>query len=48
MAITPKVLLKYTFKYLAEPIDSLPGQPVKNGIENGIVLDVRFQPRAAR
>ena len=42
VAITPKVLLKYTFKYLAEPIDSLPGAPVKNGVENGLVLDVRF------
>jgi hypothetical protein len=42
VAITPKVLLKYTFKYLAEPADSLPGSPVKNGVENGLVLDVRF------
>jgi hypothetical protein len=42
VAITPKVLLKYTFKYLAEPIDSLPGSPVKNGVENGLVLDARF------
>ncbi len=42
VAITPKVLLKYTFKYLAEPVDSLPGSPVKNGVENGLVLDVRF------
>jgi hypothetical protein len=42
VAITPKVLLKYTFKYLAEPIDSLPGSPVRNGVENGLVLDVRF------
>ena len=42
VAITPRVLLKYTFKYLAEPVDALPGAPVKNGIENGIVLDVRF------
>jgi hypothetical protein len=36
------VLLKYTFKYLAEPVDGAPGSPVRNGIENGIVLDVRF------
>jgi len=42
VAITPKVLLKYTFKYLAEPIDSEPGSPVKSGVENGLVLDVRF------
>jgi hypothetical protein len=42
VAITPKVLLKYTFKYLAEPVDGLPGSPVKNGVENGLVLDVRF------
>ena len=42
VAITPKVLLKYTFKYLAEPVESLPGEPVKNGIENALVLDVRF------
>jgi hypothetical protein len=40
--ITPKVLLKYTFKYLAEPIDSMPGSPIRNGIENGLVVDVRF------
>lgn len=42
VALTPKVLLKYTFKYLAEPPDSLPGSPVRNGIDNGLVLDVRF------
>jgi hypothetical protein len=42
VAITPSVLLKYTFKYLAEPVDGAPGSPVQNGIENGIVLDVRF------
>ncbi len=42
VAITPSVLLKYTFKYLAEPLDGLPGAPVRNGVENGIVLDVRF------
>jgi hypothetical protein len=42
VAITPRVLLKYTFKYLAEPVDGLPGAPVKTGVENGIVLDVRF------
>jgi hypothetical protein len=42
VAITPRVLLKYTFKYLAEPVDALPGEPVRNGIENGLVLDVRF------
>jgi len=42
VAITPKVLLKYTFKYLAEPPAGLPGEPVRNGIENGLVLDVRF------
>lgn len=40
--ISPKVLLKYTFKYLAEPLDGPPGSPVKNGVENAIVLDVRF------
>jgi hypothetical protein len=42
VAITPRVLLKYTFKFLAEPADGLPGSPVKNGVENGLVLDVRF------
>jgi hypothetical protein len=42
VAITPKVLLKYTFKYLAEPPEGPPGQPVRNGVENGLVLDVRF------
>jgi hypothetical protein len=42
VALTPKVLLKYTFKYLADPVDTLPGSPVKNGVENGLVLDVRF------
>lgn len=42
VAITPSVLLKYTFKYLAEPVDAAPSSPVRNGVENGIVLDVRF------
>ena len=42
VAITPRVLLKYTFKYLAEPPAGLPGETVRNGIENGLVLDVRF------
>ncbi len=42
VAITPSVLLKYTFKYLAEPVDAAPASPVLSGVENGIVLDVRF------
>jgi hypothetical protein len=42
LAVTPKAMLKYTFKYLAEPLDSLPGSPVMNGVENGLVLDVKF------
>jgi hypothetical protein len=42
VAITPRVLLKYTLKYLAEPLDGPPGSPVKDGVENGLVLDVRF------
>lgn len=42
VSISPKVLLKYTFKYLAEPPDGPPGSPVKNGVENALVLDVRF------
>ena len=41
-AFTPKVLLKYNFKYLAEPLDDRPGAPIKEGVENGLVLDVRF------
>jgi hypothetical protein len=42
VAVAPKVLLKYTFKYLAEPVGSAPTDPVQRGVENGIVLDVRF------
>jgi hypothetical protein len=42
VAITQEMLLKYTFKYFDEPIDGRRGSPVKNGIENGLVLDVRF------
>ncbi len=42
VVVTPKVLLRYTFKYLAEPLDGLPGSSVENGVENGLVLDVRF------
>jgi len=42
VAITPRVLLKYTFKYLAEPVEELPTAPIRSGVENGLVLDVRF------
>jgi hypothetical protein len=42
VTFSPKVLLKYNFKYLAEPVDGRPGAPIKNGLENGLVLDVRF------
>ena len=42
VAITPKVALKYTFRYLAEPVETLPGATVKKGVENALVLDVRF------
>ncbi len=42
VAITPKVLLAYTFKYMVEPLDNRPDSTVRSGIENGLVLDVRF------
>lgn len=41
-SFTPKVLLKYTFKYLAEPPENEWISAVKNGIENALVLDARF------
>lgn len=41
-SFTPKVVLKYFFRYLAEPVENVPGAPVKNGIENGLVLDVKL------
>jgi hypothetical protein len=42
LSFTPKVILKYTFKYLAEPPENEWTSTVKEGIENGLVLDVRF------
>ena len=42
VVVSQAVMLKYTFKYLADSLDALPGSPVRRGIENGLVLDVRL------
>jgi hypothetical protein len=42
VAFTPTVLLRYTLKFLAEPPESEWTSHVKHGIENALVLDVRF------
>ena len=42
LSFTPKVALKYTFKYLAEPPENEWTSAVKQGVENALVLDVRF------